>query len=240
MKRDVAIVPVPFQDHVEIVIACDNSGSIGMKQADDVTVPYETVGYYSFRVAYMECVAAKAVPFSVTIHNFSGDEAWFPLVDGVKVGMNELGIEELAITGSTETNFTLSQSAVGITVLGRRLKDCEQPLCLNEQLGVAVIGRPLVGQEVIEQREDVAPLQLFQEFSEQEFIVTIVPVGSKGISYEVEQIFPDQPFTYTCELGMKRTSGPATSFIIVYLQSEREKVEQLAGKWFYPIEVDRK
>ncbi len=237
MKRDVAIVP--FQDHFEIVIATDNSGSIGMKQADDVTVPYETVGYYSFRVAYMECVAAKAIPFSVTIHNFCGDDAWSPLVYGVKKGLKELHLESLAITGSTETNFTLMQSAVSITVLGRRINILEQPLRYRDSIEVAVIGKPLVGEEVIEQKENVAPLELFQTFAERDTVTTIMPIGSKGILYELNELFSEETLRFATDLNMEKSSGPSTSFIIVYSIGDREEMERLASNLFHPVEIEK-
>lgn len=44
------------------VITSDNSGAIGMKEQDVVNVPYDIVGYYSFRVAVMRCMATGARP----------------------------------------------------------------------------------------------------------------------------------------------------------------------------------
>ena len=52
----------PFDDESSLVIACDNSGGIGMKEGDVVKVPYEVTAYYSFRVAVMECIAAGGTP----------------------------------------------------------------------------------------------------------------------------------------------------------------------------------
>src|SRR5699024_6649453 len=104
----------------ELVIAVDNSGSIGMKTNDHVQVPYDVVSYYNFRVAWMECVSAGAEPISIILHNFSGDEAWSSLIKGIKQGMKELNVENISITGSTESNFSLHQSAVGLVIIGDR------------------------------------------------------------------------------------------------------------------------
>ncbi|MFL6559685.1 MAG: ATP-binding protein, partial [Bacillus sp. (in: firmicutes)] len=62
------IVRIPFNGEDSLIIACDNSGAIGMKEHDLVRVPYETVAYYAFRVAVMECIAAGGVPISVLLH----------------------------------------------------------------------------------------------------------------------------------------------------------------------------
>lgn len=235
MNRDVAIIS--FQKDEEIIIAADNSGSIGMRELDDVKVSYEVVSFFSFRVAWMECVAAKATPFSIVIHNFCGDEAWGALVDGVKQGMMVLGQREIQITGSTETNFNLLQSAMGLTVLGKRKKRADSPLFYTDQWQLAVIGSPLTGREVIGQKEDIAPLSLFQWFAEKERVLAIQPVGSKGILYELEQLFPRQSLTFACELDMRKSAGPSTCFIAVYRAEFSKEIEAKAEKWLHAVDV---
>ncbi|WML43039.1 LPXTG cell wall anchor domain-containing protein [Neobacillus sp. PS3-40] len=234
MKRDVAVIP--FGDD-EIIIACDNSGAIGMKPLDAVPASYEMVAYYSFRVAWMECVAAGAVPFSVVIQNFCGNNAWPLLMVGVKKGMKELGINELPITGSTETNFTLMQSVVGMTVLGKRRKKEEQSITDANQLKVAIIGRPLVGSEVIDQKDEIAPLELFQWFCEQEEVMAVLPVGSKGVLVELELLFAEQSLCVNSEIDMRKSSGPSTCFIVVYKQAINEKIEKKSGVWFHVVNI---
>ncbi|WP_404451245.1 ATP-binding protein [Virgibacillus necropolis] len=236
MKRDVAVIPLGNDE--EIIIASDNSGGIGMKQLDKVPVAYETVSYYSFRVAFMECVAVGALPFSVVIQNFNGDRAWSTLVAGVEQGMKEIGIDDLSITGSTETNMTLMQSAVGITVLGKRKKKQELIPSYTNTVNVAIIGKPLVGTEVINQNEAIAPLNLFQWCCVQESVLVVLPVGSKGILHELKELFAYQSLRFASGLDMKKSSGPSTCFIIVYLQTVDKEVQQKAGKWFHAVNIE--
>lgn len=235
MKRDVVVIP--FDDRLELVVACDNSGAIGTKPHDIVAVSYSTVSYYSFRVAYMECVSAGAVPFSVVLYNFCGDDAWGSLKAGIEKGIGELGLDDLAVTGSTETNFSLNQSAVGITVLGKREKKKETPLRFTERTKVAVIGKPLVGKEVMESGGDVAPLQLFQWFSRQEKVLAILPVGSKGILHELRELFPSGILQFSCELGMKKSAGPSTCFIVVYDETAEDVIRVQSGRFYQPVQV---
>ncbi|HLR52570.1 MAG TPA: ATP-binding protein [Candidatus Avamphibacillus sp.] len=235
MKRDVAIVPLNEEE--ELVIAADNSGSIGMREQDDVQVPYDVVAYYNFRVAWMECVAAGAEPFSIVIHNFSGDGAWEQLIKGIHRGMNELDIDNLEITGSTETNFTLVQSAIGMAVIGRRKK--ERPRYdEQEKVKIAVIGEPLVGNEVIENEANVAPLDLFKWFAEQKNVLTLIPVGSKGILYELEQLFAGKSLEFTTDLDLKKTSGPATCFIVAYKETVSKTVKEKAANLFHEVIIN--
>lgn len=235
MKRDVAIIP--FDDRLELVVACDNSGAIGMKPHDQVAVSYTAVSYYSFRVAYMECVSAGAVPFSVVMYNFCGDEAWHSLKSGIEKGICELELEELAITGSTETNFSLNQSAVGMTVLGKRERRKETPFRFTERMKVAVIGKPLVGNEVMESGGDVAPLRLFRWCSRQKKVLAILPVGSKGILQELRELFADNSVQFSCDLNMEKSAGPSTCFIVVYDEAADDTIRVHSKRLFHPVQV---
>lgn len=235
--RDVAIVHL--NENESLVIAADNSGGIGMKDNDHVKVPYDILSYYSFRVAVMECMAAGAKPVSVVMQNFCGDDAWPLLKSGVEKGLYELGINGISITGSTESNFTLLQSALGMVVVGRKARDDDHDW-LQKELGVAVIGFPLVGEEVIHYQERIAPLSLFKWFCEREEVEAVFPVGSKGIMYELQQLFHGREIEekqVSCSLDLLKSSGPATCFLVVYRPEVEEKLRRKAGELFHPVKV---
>lgn len=243
MKRD--IVTIRLNDEETLVLASDNSGGIGEKQADTVRVPYNVVGYYSFRVAVMECMAARATPVSVVIHNFCGDSGWGALTAGIQKGIDELAFDEIQLTGSTESNFTLLQSAVGMLVIGKRANSVDDEWLFDHHKKVAVIGSPLVGDEVIDQADLVAPLTLFQWCCNQSGIEMILPIGSKGILYELNQLFQGQSELLTekdvaGEIDIRKSSGPATCFIIAYDQNIEGKISAMAGGLFHPLEILRK
>lgn len=236
MKRDVEIIELPNGD--ELVIAVDNSGSIGMKPNDHVQVPYDVVSYYNFRVAWMECVSAGAEPISIILHNFSGDEAWSSLIKGIKQGMKELNVENISITGSTESNFSLHQSAVGLVIIGQREKSEQENVSFKERndLKVAVIGKPLVGHELVNNQDDIAPLKVFQDLSKLDN-VTILPVGSRGILHELHQLFNKRTFKLETELDLKKSSGPATCFIVVYPASLKHRVSEKCLGWYHEVRL---
>ncbi|MBA4536846.1 ATP-binding protein [Bacillus aquiflavi] len=238
MKRDVVTIELNREE--VLVIASDNSGSIGLKKNDSVHVPYDIVAYYSFRVAVMECIAAGAVPFSVVMHNFCGDEALNALISGVKQGMKELSLNQLEITGSTESNFQMEQSALGMIVLGKRNHLTENDLYLTDNLRVAVIGSPLVGEEVITSKHEIAPLSLFKWAFEQDGIKAILPVGSKGILFELNQLFTNCTFELHHVKGkvdLLKSSGPSTCFIIVYVEKITSSLKENIGNWFHPLTI---
>lgn len=224
--RDAIVIPINEKE--SLVISADNSGGIGMKEQDVVKVAYETVGYFSFRVAVMECVAAKARPLAVVIQNFCGDKEWEELVKGVQKGLVELGLEGVQITGSTESNFPLVQSAVGLNVVG--LKSLEEKKVDFTEL--AVIGLPLVGNEVIECAEEIAPLSLFYQVSLLEDVL-VWPVGSKGVQEEINRVMPGE--TFSCNIDLHKSGGPATSFLVGFRPEKENELKQLAGRYFHSL-----
>src|SRR5699024_6691776 len=123
----------------------------------EVKVNYQTVSYYAFRVAYMECVTAGSTPFSIILHNFNDQTVWNELIEGINFGLAEVNLNNIAITGSTERNFALNQSALGLVILGKTKIQTEKKF--NPEIGkLAVIGKPLVGLEVIDDESSVAQL----------------------------------------------------------------------------------
>ncbi|QED46349.1 hypothetical protein [Cytobacillus dafuensis] len=236
--RDVLIIP--FNGEESIVLASDNSGAIGSKDMDFVHVPYEKVAYYCFRVAVMECMAASAQPFAITVQNFCGEDAWSLLLNGINQGIDELGLEGIQINGSTESNFTLLQSALGITVLGKKNHVVSlDPLLYSEETKLGVIGSPLVGDEVVERAAEIAPLALFKRLCDMRGAV-LLPVGSKGILAEINRLFSNQSFDGTeikTNLDIHKSSGPSTCFIAVFPPAMEREIKMVAGPYFHGIEV---
>ncbi|WP_085991588.1 ATP-binding protein [Oceanobacillus senegalensis] len=228
-------ITIPFNHEEMLVVTNDNSGAIGMKEADKVHVPYEMVGYYSFRVAVMECMASGAEPISVVIQNFCGEDAWKGLVQGIKKGLTELLMEDVAITGSTESNFSLTQSAVGLQVLGKKLKirSEEEKFYLEN---VALIGLPLVGEEVLSQKKDIAPLSIFRDLNNLQDVF-VWPVGSKGVLSEIEKMAPmfRDKVNVSGEIDLKKSGGPSTSFLVTYSKEKENQIRTIAGTYYHKL-----
>ncbi|HZG73941.1 MAG TPA: hypothetical protein VEY51_20595 [Chondromyces sp.] len=237
MKRDILVIALGNE---EVVIASDNSGAIGLKTGDSVKVPDEMVSYFGFRVAVMECMAAGGKPAAVIIHNFTGNEAWDSYVKGIRKAAAELGEEQLPITGSTESNFIMLQSAMGIVVLGKRESGWQERPLDRKSVRFAVVGKPLVGNEVIAQREAVLPLSLFKTILDTNGVLAALPVGSKGILHELRLMtgMADlQERTVTCELDVTKTSGPATCLLIGIDEEKEEEIKRIAGELYHPLAV---
>ncbi|WP_166786711.1 AIR synthase related protein [Jeotgalibacillus salarius] len=196
-----------------IVMTTDNSGGIGEKQLDEVNAPYEVVAYYAFRTAVMDCFSAGAIPISVVLHNFCGEAAWGKLHAGVRQGLAEIGVDT-DVTGSTESNMALQQSAVAVTVLGERVRDFSE---VSGPIEWTLAGMPLVGIEVVEKAAEIAPLSLARSYIDDPSVAVIWPVGSKGIAAEwsrmCEQIGVEDPMP-DFGVDINKSAGPAACWIV--------------------------
>ena len=235
--RDVLFLPL--YDGTELVVAADGSAAIGEKEADVVRVPYDVVAYFAARVALMEVLSVGAKPHAVVLQNFVHDEAWETLCNGIRQTCRELHTD-IPIIGSSESNFPTLQSAVGITVVGTVQTVRKRVGITPPDAKFAVIGEPLVGDEVWKRKERVLPLSLFRELLRQTYIYEIVPIGSKGIYYELQQLLHDNGLSASscsCALPLSASSGPATSVLISYQPHMEEEIKKIVNDLFFSIEL---
>lgn len=225
-------VVLPLTTDQELVITSDNSGSIGEKPQDAVSTSNTVVGYFACRVAVMECIAAGGEPRAVVMQNFTDNEAWLDYKHGVKQVLDEVGLGELPITGSTESNFSSLQSGLGLTVIGTRTIAKKSDFTGDEAF--AVIGKPLVGDEVLEQPNEVAPLWLFQRLCRLDSVRALLPVGSKGISAAWRE-WTKRKNERDGMLDLEKSAGPATCFIIAFDRENEEKIKDIAGSFFHKL-----
>jgi len=235
IMRDVLMLP--FSNDEMLVIASDNSGGIGEKEQDVVKVDYETLAYFSLRVAMMECMAVGANPIAIVMQNFIGDKEWKRLEKGINRLFQELHIPLLPITGSTESNFHMIQSAVGMIVIGRLHVSKRKYGITPDDARYAVIGEPLVGNEVLDRQEKIAPLSLFKQFVSNPNVYEVVPIGSKGVLYELKQLVNDPNVHVSSLVDLNKSAGPSTCFLISYNQKSENEIKEISKGYFHLINV---
>lgn len=180
-----------------------------MKAADVISVPDRTTARFAARVALLEQWAAVAEPIAALIHNFSGPESWPAYEAGVRDVFVEAGIAPPAITGSTETNMTLLQSAVAVTMIGKQARTVEEGEVVWFTYGV-----PLVGNAVLEQEQQVASLRSIREALQSGLIKRLWPVGSGGLLKEVRDLLGSDEVTIQSPLDPAASAGPSTCVLV--------------------------
>lgn len=198
-----------------LVVSIDNSGCIGTKEHDIVHVPNEVTAYFTARTAILEQLCAGAVPVQLLMANFSGDDVWAEYEHGFKKAFSEMGLEMPPLMGSSETNFQSLQSAVSLTMLGKKqfeqnTNDCE----------FYVVGEPLVGNDVIENPHKIAQLNELYEGLASGMIQAIWPTGSKGIGAEIIRFVGEK---YTADIDLACSAGPSCA-VLVAVKKEHEEI----------------
>lgn len=208
----------------DIILSIDNASCIGEKEQDVVKVANEIVAYYAARVALLEQWCAGAEPTHMIIANFTSEEAWSQYIEGVKKLFQEVGLPLLAVTGSSESNFTPLQSNMSVTFIGKKkwqptIDECE----------FFVVGQPLVGEEVIRQEHVVANMKEIYELLQEEVIAAVWPCGSKGLQHEIIA-FTKQ--AHQCQVDITASCGPSTAVLVAV---KKENKERLFEKMSAPV-----
>lgn len=216
-----------------IIITTDNSGGIGEKQHDVVVSADEQTAYYATRVALLEQWAANAVPAAILLHNFSGKSSWNRYVQGITQLFEELAEPVPEITGSSETNMQLMQSAVAVTMIGTRQSDER-----SDSLQWYCYGKPLVGEEVMQCAHSIAAMTTIKQALQQKKIERIWPVGSAGIEDEMKSLLQVDDVQIICELDTKKSAGPATAVLIGVTKEQQNNLQAVFGDHVYQITIN--
>jgi len=214
------------------IVTTDNSGGIGEKPGDIVAAPDHITAYFAARVALLEQWASHAGPVTIVIHNFSGSASWDKYVAGVTDLFQEAGLAVPTISGSTETNMELVQSAVAVTMIGEK-----KERTLAGEVVWFTYGTPLVGNEVLERKEEVASLQLLKDALASGIVQQIWPVGSSGILQEVRQMIGDNTAQVETVLDPIKSAGPATVVLVAIPAAKITEAEVHFGALLNKIQI---
>ena len=220
-----------------LVISCDSVGGIGEKAEDHVKAPPEIVGYYGARVALMEVLALKAKPLAL-INTLSVEMEGYGerILEGVRKAVSELPEDVvMPVTGSSEENFPMVQTALGITVIGALDESIHLPAkseCRKEgKVVLCLAGLPKVGEEVLSDQGEILSMRDLDHLKNHPSVVDILPVGSKGVSHEIkimEETYGEFHLTNPSGVNLLKSGGPSTSAIIlVKEESVLELIEQI-------------
>ncbi len=237
-KRDISLIDLSKNKYM--VIACDSAGGIGEKENDYLQVPGEVVGRFTVRVPLMEILAVGARIISVVdTLSVEYEPSGRRIIEGIKQEVEITGLNsELMINGSTEENMETYQTGVGVTVVGLVDKKSLRLGISRKKDLVIAIGYPMVGQDVLENKGSIADLNDLTELLQLDYVHEILPVGSKGIRYEVNVLAEASGFTCQLDSGldldMDKSAGPAT---VLLLTIPREYYFQLQKGISKPLTI---
>lgn len=227
--RDLTLVKIDSENIM--VIACDSCGSIGMKDGDALKVEPNITGKFAARVPLMEviCSGAEIVTITDAVCNEmknTGEE----IIKGIKEELKLAGIDNITLTGSTEENFQTSMTAIGITVVGIAKVDKLKVNNVKKNSLVISIGLPKVGNEIkFNVDEDIIQYEQIYSLLSMEEVYEIVPVGSKGILYEANQLADWNKRKFfineNIKIDINKSAGPSTVAVLALSNKAFNEIE---------------
>lgn len=232
--RDLTILD--FHEEHLLAVACDSAGGIGGKLHDVVKAPPLMVGYHTAKVAMLELICVHATPLLLSnTLSVEMDPTGAEMMKGIEMLLMEYDPRHaIAITGSTEENFKVSATGIGITILGEISKS-QWPLKKTQRCDLAVmIGEAAYGLEVLQkEKEKSLGLHHARMIRGLPFVSEVVPGGSRGMHHEIEIIETSENLRFVpTENGagvIHKSCGPATALLVTlhreYLPKLKEMLE---------------
>lgn len=214
--RDVDIIPLS-QEKI-LVLACDSCGAIGEKELDVVKASPYLVGKSTARVVIMEVLSAGAdiVAMTAAICN-EGEPTGQGILEGIRDELKEAGIGEIPLTISTEKNMITKQTGLGLTAIGT----CERETLRIGQSKMGdyayAVGIPKVGNEVLEDKGEIADCGTLKQILQIPGVGDIIPVGSQGIAGECRKLVQflggHLEKNISLDIDLEGSAGPCTSIL---------------------------
>lgn len=215
--RDLTLIDLGQEKTV--VIACDSCGGIGLKEYDVLKVSPVITGKYTARVAILEilCSGAEVVCLANTICN-EMEVTGKAIIRGIEEELEEAGIGKIVLTGSTEENFATFATGFGVTAVGLVENKNLKVNNVKEDALLIAIGQPKVGEEVLKSAKgDIASYDVLKRLLCSEKVYELVPVGSKGILYEAQQLAQNNNMQLilhkNVQTDIHKSAGPSTVVI---------------------------
>lgn len=215
--RDLTLVDLGQQR--TMVIACDSCGGVGMKEQDVLQVSPQITGRYTARVAILEvlCTGAEVICLTSTICN-EMNSTGKDMIEGIRAELQEAGINNVVLTGSTEENFPTVATGLGVTAVGMIQSSQLKVNSIKQQALLVALGQPRIGQEVLAGGgNDRVHYQLIKQMLKDDEVYEIIPVGSKGILYEMQELARNNRLNLIVnpdtKLDVMKSGGPSTAVI---------------------------
>jgi len=215
--RDVEVVSLNQEQF--LVVACDSCGAIGPKELDCVQLPASITGRLTVRVALLEVLVTGAVPKIITVAISNElEQTGLGILEGVRDELSSIGLAEVPMVISTEKNVLTRQTGLGISVVG---------ICNKQDLRIQTskpgdfvysLGLPKVGSEVTSPVDpEIIQGQHVMSLLKKNSIHDILPIGSRGIRAEAEQLARNASCQFNegaCgAVNLIKSAGPSTCLI---------------------------
>ncbi|MFG3714965.1 hypothetical protein [Micromonospora sp. NPDC047730] len=204
-----------------LVVACDSVGGIGPKPHDTVAVPASTVAHFATRVPLLEVLCAGATPtLVVNTLCVEADPQGREMIAAVVALAAEVGLDADRVTGTTEDNVPTVATGIGVTVLGEAAHGALRPGASRPGDVVVCLGLPRSAprDRVVPGHPDFVGLADLRALLDSGIVHDALPVGSKGLAWEVPQLAASAGLTVDWRtdhpVPVDRSAGPSACVLV--------------------------
>jgi hypothetical protein len=216
--RDISIIEL---DGRTITVACDSCSGVGGLSNDLVEASGYITGYRTAFVALAETLSLGAKPILITnTLSISMNSYGKEILRGIAKAAHEAGLSGTnAITGSTEDNFNVPVTSLGVTVIGELNEPLPQKILSDCKVYLA--GLPKLGADVLKSSNQLLNFNSIKKIKSLNSVYDLIPVGSKGIGYELglmqEALNANFEKFDLLDINLSSSAGPATCAIFAAL-----------------------
>lgn len=214
--RDLTITPLTTDE--DLVVSCDISAGFGDRKLDIVKCSPEISVSFTLRTAMLELISYGATPISVVdTLSVEYDPTGLSVIQRMKEDLDQMGFSDVAINGSTEDNLDIQMTTVSVTVIGRAMRHTKKQL---DPATIFQLGIPLVGNEVLANLDNIFSVKDAIDLRKSKDIIDMIPVGSKGIKYELDVLAKSNQRSVVIDKSidqtlLDKTAGPSTVLLVV-------------------------
>lgn len=201
-----------------ILTSIDVAAGIGILKEDKFFVEIETIAYFTTRVALLDILVVGGEPVSITFATSLSNNYYEEIKAGILEALGEWSVEiNNQITGSTEDNFKTKQTSLSIMVTGLSRENRLNWLQANKGDNLFIVGDPVVGEEVLKNKNKIINPEVFQILMEDKSTKNLIPVGSGGALMRIKALMNKTGLKYNSlnEELEKKSAGPATAILLV-------------------------
>ncbi len=218
--RDLRVLPIAA-DRL-LVIACDSLGGIGEKPHDAYRADAATCGHFAMRVPLLEVIASGATPvLAIDTLSVEAEPTGRRITAAMRELLAEVGLTDpAALTGSTEENVPTVQTGIGVTVLGFAHPDHFRPGRAQAGDTILLVGLPLSAptHHLYPGHPGQVSLAEVRRIGEMPQVHDILPVGSRGVGYELKELAASAGLTAVLEpeitVDLAASGGPASCVLV--------------------------
>lgn len=157
------------------------------------------------------------------------------VIEGIRREAKHAHLNNLRIVCSSEKNFKVKQTGIGITAIGIvsdsviKIGRCER----GDE--VAAVGEPCVGREVIwaESNRRIADTLDVIKLRRSPLVHELIPVGSKGVLYEANVMAKASGLLFEPSvpppINLEKSAGPATVLLVALPSGSLMRIKTAVG-----------